>query len=339
MDLRTCLAGSLYPAIRLEYVGKLSDEIDRNTPDPSEAMSHTMRLRGDSAISHGEFPSHSKVVDGTLAVCVLLSVLSSRGCHTLCFCGMWFAPDGDESVQQEAVISEQGGIAGVLPLYRLAWHRIRGLVARNTTPHRGTALFKVGHFTFSRFAVFTACHVVLLLVDFAMTFLSLLQLFCVPSASSGGSQSGNAVGSCQNKWFVMVLLVLPFASLFVPIFGLTVIANQSSPGLRQYVVWNLWSLVNCVLALAVFKENNSTISSAAFAFPTVQICLKFIQAQLVPEQTAFIEARRPVKGWRGVYRSKGNLDDRVVMRLETPPAWPPHNTSDSNMYASSVVVP
>jgi hypothetical protein len=238
------------------------------------------------------------------------------------------------SAQQEAVVSEQGGVAGVLPLYRLLWHRIRRLVARNTTPHRDTALFALGRYPVSRFAVFTTFHVILLLVDFAMTFLSLLQLFCVPSAASGNSQSGNAVGSCQNKWFVMVLLVLPFASLFVPIFGLTVIANQSSPGLRQYVVWNLWSLVNCVLALAVFKENNLTVASTAIAFPTVQIILKFIQAQLVPEQTAHIEARRPVKGWRGLYRSKGNLDDRVVMRVDAPPTWPPHNTSDSNRWAS-----
>lgn len=69
MDLRTCLAGSLYPAIKLEYVGEsLLD--DGNTPDPSEAMSlamsHAMRLRGDSAVSHAEFPAHSKDLDGRL---------------------------------------------------------------------------------------------------------------------------------------------------------------------------------------------------------------------------------------------------------------------------------
>ncbi len=67
------------------------------------------------------------------------------------------------------------------------------------------------------------------------------QLWCVPAESSGGSASAAATEVCQVKWFVMVLMVFPFATLFVPIFGLAAIANQSSPALRQVRVF----LIEC----------------------------------------------------------------------------------------------
>ncbi len=52
----------------------------------------------------------------------------------------------------------------------------------------------------------------------------------------------------------------------------------------------------------------------------MQVFLKLVQVQLVPEQVAYIEARRPVKGWRGLYRSVGGLDDRVTKPLDNAPS-------------------
>ena len=59
------------------------------------------------------------------------------------------------------------------------------------------------------------------------------QLWCVPSESSGNSTSGGNTQVCSVRYFVTVLMVLPFASLFVPMFGLVTLANQTPPGLRQ----------------------------------------------------------------------------------------------------------
>lgn len=38
---------------------------------------------------------------------------------------------------------------------------------------------------------------------------------------------------CDVKWFVMVLMVFPFAALIAPVYGLAAIANRTSPALRQ----------------------------------------------------------------------------------------------------------
>ena len=84
------------------------------------------------------------------------------------------------------------------------------------------------------------------------------------------------------------------------------------PSPVQYTVWNLFSLVNCVFAAGVFSAHRGLVPPTAILFPVLQIPLKLLQCQLIPEQIASIEARRRVKGWRGLYRSTGGLDDRVT---------------------------
>lgn len=69
-----------------------------------------------------------------------------------------------------------------------------------------------------------AMHILLLLMDVCVTFVTAMELWCNPSAVSD---------SCDPGYFVMFLLMLPFAAIGAPILAIVSIANQSSVNLRR----------------------------------------------------------------------------------------------------------
>ncbi|KAE9041284.1 hypothetical protein PR003_g9229 [Phytophthora rubi] len=145
--------------------------------------------------------------------------------------------------------------------------------------------------------------VLLLIADMGVAFWIMVEYYCVQIRDPTAQDSG-----CSRTALWSVLGVLPAAIVGSPLLGLIFVTRKSIFSGKLFVVWNVSSIVNQVVAFICGLAFLAYIHDEILLVAVGGVLIKYLEKEVALRCIAQYASERPLRGWRGLHTTRDWYD-------------------------------